>query len=47
MFIKLQLNKEKKYKLAELERESTELITIQKSRKELVLAVAKSSGLGT
>src|SRR5437868_5848708 len=46
-FIKLQLKSEKQWKLSELKREPTALITSHKSRKELALLIAKSGGWGT
>jgi len=46
-FMKLQLKAEKQWRLAELKREPTAVITKIKSREELALLVAKSGGWGT
>ncbi|RPB05445.1 hypothetical protein L873DRAFT_1785642 [Choiromyces venosus 120613-1] len=46
-FIKLQLKAEEQWKKAELKRRLIELITCQKSWKELALLVANSSSWGT
>jgi len=46
-FMKLQLKAEKLWRLAELKREPTAVITKIKSREELALLMAKSGGWGT
>jgi len=45
-FLKLQLQAERQWKLAEIKREPMESITPQRSRKQLAMLVARSGGWG-